>query len=348
MSETATDTHSITQAVRVACRAPSLHNSQPWRWVADGDRLHLFADPSQIGHHTDSTGREVLISCGAALDHLRVASAAMGSEAVIERFPNFKDPNHLATIEFRRLDAVTDVQRTLAAATERRRTDRLPFAAPADWESLEPVLRAIVRKHAVSLCVIDDNARPALASVSRMSEEMRRSDASYQAELLWWTGYSDPEQGIPPSALVSEADTERVDVARHFPAAGEDNRRPAVDRDHSLVLVLSTYDDSRRNALLCGESTILLHCTAAGMATCTLTHMIEIHKCRERVRLLTGNVAEPQVLIRVGTVPQTEPPQPTAPRRIRRARIQVTEVAILLSRGRDSTRRRSRSTSRAR
>ena len=50
--------------------------------------------------------------------------------------------------------------------------------------------------------------------------------------------YSDREQGIPPSALVSEVNTERVDVARHFRAAGEDNRRPAVDRDHSLILVL--------------------------------------------------------------------------------------------------------------
>src|SRR6185312_4082192 len=137
-------------AVRLACRAPSLHNSQPWRWVADGDRLHLFADPAQIGHHTDSTGREVLISCGAAVDHLRMASAAMGSEAVIERFPNPKDLNHLATIEFRRLDVVLDGQRTLAAAIERRRTDRLPFAAPIGWESLEPVLRAIVREQAVS------------------------------------------------------------------------------------------------------------------------------------------------------------------------------------------------------
>lgn len=65
-------------AVELACRAPSLHNSQPWRWVAAGAGLQLHADPSRIGHHIDSTGREVIISCGVVLDHLRVAVGAGG------------------------------------------------------------------------------------------------------------------------------------------------------------------------------------------------------------------------------------------------------------------------------
>jgi hypothetical protein len=70
------DADVITGALELAVRAPSLHNSQPWRWVAGGGVLELFADPTRIGRSTDSTGREVLISCGALLDHLRVAMAA--------------------------------------------------------------------------------------------------------------------------------------------------------------------------------------------------------------------------------------------------------------------------------
>jgi nitroreductase len=318
MSETVMDTGFITQAVQLACRAPSLHNSQPWRWVFDGSALHLFADPSRIGHHTDSTGREVIISCGAVLDHLRVAGAAAGWGAAIHRFPDTADQDHLASIEFRRIDVVTDAQRALAEAIAHRRTDRLPFAPPTGWESFETVLRNIVEKRGVDLDVVDDDGRPMLAHISRQTEHLRQHDASYEAELLWWTGYSDGNEGIPPSALVSDADTARVDVARHFPAAGDDNRRPQVERDHSLVLVLSTFDDSRENALCCGEvlSTVLLECTAAGLATCTLTQMIEIHTSREAVRRLTGNIREPQALIRVGTVPENKgaPPPPT-PRR---------------------------------
>src|ERR1700736_5445080 len=252
MFDTLLDTDVIKTTVQLACRAPSLHNSQPWRWVIRSGTLNLFADPSRIGHHTDSTGREVIISCGAVLDHLRVAAAAEGWSAAIDRFPNPNDRNHLASLVFRRKDFVSDAQRALCDAIEARRTDRLPFAAPTDWDTFEAVLRSVIDHRAVDLDVIDDNGRPALADVSRRTEQLRRHDPSYQAELMWWTGYSEPHEGIPPSALVSDDDAERVDVARHFPAAGADNRRPEIDRDHSLVLMLSTYDDSRENALRCG------------------------------------------------------------------------------------------------
>ena len=116
---------------------------------------------------------------------------------------------------------------------------------------------------------------------------------------------------------MSESEAQRVDVARDFPASGHSERRALVGRDHSKILVLSTYDDSRENVLGCGEalSTVLLECTMASLATCTLTHMIERHDSREIVRRLTGRHAEPQLLIRVGTIPQTESPPTPPPRR---------------------------------
>ena len=43
-TEMVPDSKVIRDAVKLACRAPSLHNSQPWRWVADGVDTHLFAD----------------------------------------------------------------------------------------------------------------------------------------------------------------------------------------------------------------------------------------------------------------------------------------------------------------
>ncbi|HME46720.1 Acg family FMN-binding oxidoreductase [Mycobacterium sp.] len=317
MSRAMVDTTVLKNAVELACRAPSLHNSQPWRWVAVGTVLDLFADPSRIGHFTDSTGREVIISCGAVLDHLRVAMAAAGWEASIERLPDPDNRDHLAAIQFDRSESVDEAQRVLAEAIRRRRTDRLAFAAPEPWEPVESVLRAAAATGSVDLDVIDDDGRPALADASRRTEQMRAHDSSYQAELLWWTGYSEPEEGIPPSALASDAEATRVDVARSFPRSGDEDRRADVDRDHSRIVVLSTYDDSRDNALRAGEvlSTLLLECTAAGLATCTLTHMMEVNASRELVRRLVGRVAEPQVLIRVGRAPESAAPPPRTPRR---------------------------------
>jgi len=76
MQGTLINTDILGAAVQLACRAPSLHNSQPWQWVAEGAGLHLYVDHSRILPSTDKSGREAYISCGAALDHLCVAMAA--------------------------------------------------------------------------------------------------------------------------------------------------------------------------------------------------------------------------------------------------------------------------------
>jgi nitroreductase len=310
-------TPQLAAAVELACRAPSLHNSQPWRWVFESGTLHLFADHARVGRHTDATGREVILSCGAALDHLQVAAAAAGWQATVQRYPNPQDHDHLASTVFHRAGSVGEHERVLGEAISRRRTDRLAFNAPQPWAEMEQQLRTMLRGTVALLDVIDDDGRPALADASRRAEEHRRDDASYRYELLWWTGHSGTEDGIPSSALPSAAEASHVDVARDFPGHGSDDRRPQVDRDLSKILVLSTYDDSRDNTLRCGEalSRVLLECTAAGLATCTLTHMIELHASREMVRRLTGRRAEPQLLIRVGLATDIDPPPVRTPRR---------------------------------
>ncbi len=80
---------------------------------------------------------------------------------------------------------------------------------------------------------------------------------------------------------------------------------------------MSTPEDTRADALNCGEalSTVLLECTMAGLATCTLTHITEFAESRAVIQNLTGSRAFPQVLIRVGTaLALEETPAPT-PRR---------------------------------
>jgi nitroreductase len=315
-------TEQLSAIVELACRAPSLHNSQPWRWRFDTGTLQLFADHTRIGRHTDATGREVILSCGALLDHLLVAAAAAGWQVAVERYPDSHDRDHLASATFHRAEPAGEHARMLGEAISSRCTDRLAFASPEPWADVEPQLRTLLRGSTTDLDVIDDDGRPALADASRSSEEHRRGDASYRYELLWWTGHSGTEGGVPSSALPSPVEASHVDIAREFPAYGSGDRRPEVDRDRSKIIVLSTYDDNRDNTLRCGEalSRVLLECTAAGLATCTLTHMIELHASREIVRRLTGRHAEPQVIIRVGRAPEMSPPP------VRTARRPLAEV----------------------
>ncbi len=305
-------------AVELACRAPSLHNSQPWRWVARGTGIQLFVDPYRTITSTDRSGREAIISCGAALDHFRVAMAAVGWDTHTERFPNPNDQDHLASLGFASAGRVTQAWRERADAIRRRRTNRLPFRAPTHWAaSLELALRNRLDNDSVILDVMADGARPRLVQASRLTEDLRGYDSLYNQEILWWTAPLREGEGIPSSALVSESDARRVDMNRAFPT-DPCQRSSAGTQDKAKILVLSTPGDTRLDALNCGEalSAILLECTMAGLATCPVTHITELESSREMIRdLISAPAAVPQVVIRVGIEPEDELAPPPTPRR---------------------------------
>ena len=317
MTKTVIDPGVLASVVELACRAPSVHNSQPWHWVAEAGELRLFFEPHRVPHATDLTGREAAISCGAALDHLRVAAAAVGWQANIARFPNPNDLDHLATINFSPLQFITEAVRARGEAIVCRRTDRLPFAAPSAFPAFEPVLRSTVDTEKATLEVLPESVRPQLAEASRLTESLRRYDSSYHAELQWWTGPSETRDGIPYQNLVSASERDQIDIGRTFPAGEIPEQCSDVSRDHSVIMVLSTYGDSRRDALGCGEvlSDVLLEATLAGLATCTLSHMTELEDSRNVIRALTGGSGNPQLLIRIGVVPALRDEPPATPRR---------------------------------
>ena len=72
------DAATMRTALALAIRAPSVHNIQPWQWRVGVDSLHLYADPTRHLVHTDPDGRDLMVSCGAALHHCAVALAALG------------------------------------------------------------------------------------------------------------------------------------------------------------------------------------------------------------------------------------------------------------------------------
>ncbi len=305
----------IENAVLVASRAPSYHNSQPWRWVAEGAGLHLMLDPDRLVA-TDAGARQALISCGAVLDHARVALAAAGWAADVELLPDATDANHLASINLSPLPTVSDIQRRRADAMLIRRTDRLPFAPPSDWGTFEPVLRRSIDDSLAVLDVLDDDGRHQVAEATRLTEALRLYDSAYSAELSWWTAPFETTDGIPHSALVSAAESDRVDVGRSFPITRHGERRLEIPDDRSTILVISANGDSHRDLIGCGQllSQVLLEATMAGLASCTLTHVTELPASRDIVSAVTGR-AYPEVLIRVGAVPALDDVPPPTPRR---------------------------------
>src|SRR6478672_8356487 len=112
------DAETIKSASMLAARAPSVHNSQPWRWRVGEESVHLYANPDLLLPHTDPETRDFMMSCGTALNHGQLAFAALDWQSKVHRFPNPDDPNHLAAMTLRRYPA-TEVDVALAAAIPR-------------------------------------------------------------------------------------------------------------------------------------------------------------------------------------------------------------------------------------
>src|ERR1700757_1041016 len=281
MPATVVETEVIKDAVSSACRAPSLHNSQPWQWLFSGGQLRLFLDPSRVTN-TDQSAREALIGCGATLDHLRVAMAAAGWRAKGDRFPNPHRPNHLASIKFSPVEFVTDRDRRRASAIWMRRTDRLPFSPPTEGQSLEPVMGSTVDRAGVHVDILPDDLRPRLVQAAQIAESLRFYNPVYNDELHWWTAPFEASEGIPYSALVSAAEGDRVGIDRVFPISHQPERRAEIPEDHAKILLLSTDGNGRADALASGEalSAALLECTMHGLATCPVKHLTQLHVTR--------------------------------------------------------------------
>ncbi|MEV0168866.1 nitroreductase family protein [Nonomuraea fuscirosea] len=115
-------------AVEAARWAPSVHNTQPWTFAVSGEEIGLRADTARKLPIGDAAGRELLISCGAALFTMRTAMRCEGYEPVVRILPDPDRPGLLATI---RPGAETEADEptwVLGGEIERRHTHRAGFA----------------------------------------------------------------------------------------------------------------------------------------------------------------------------------------------------------------------------
>lgn len=325
--DTATAAETIAKALQLAVRAPSVHNSQPWRWQvsqqAGQHRLDLFADADRHLRRVDPDSRDLMLSCGAALHHCLVALAALGARAVVHRFPDPADPDHLACIEVRgpepghRPDQV-DVR--LAAAIPRRRTDRRYCSSWPVAAADIALMGARAARAGVMLRQVDALDR-LNAVIARAVFEHRR-DYDYLAELTTWSGRHGSVAGVPahsaPVPAVPSGD-DGPTPGRLF-ADPELAQTPGSDpaQDRAVMLALGTEADDRLSRLRAGEATsvVLLTATSLGLASCPVTEPLEIVETRAQVRRdVFGISGYPQMLLRVGWAPVNADPLPATPRR---------------------------------
>src|SRR5207342_983158 len=121
----------------------------------------------------DPDDRELVMSCGAALFNLLVATRHAGAEPAVEMLPYAADPDLLATVRLHgRGDPPAEVDR-LYAAIELRRTHRGTFVDRALPIGLHDELRACARAEGAWLELLDDDARDRLADLIAEGDRMQ-------------------------------------------------------------------------------------------------------------------------------------------------------------------------------
>jgi nitroreductase len=314
MSAILPDAATIRTALGLASRAPSVHNTQPWRWRVREASLHLYSDAGRQLPNTDPEGRDLILSCGAALNHCVVALAAVGYLAKVSRLPDPADPDHLAAITLSpaRADSL-DI--ALAAAIPRRRTDRRHYSAwPVPVGDIA-LMAARAARNGVTLCQVDD--------IDRLHKIVSQSiwdhlNHDYLAELTEWSGRYASVAGVP-ARNVPMPDPRAKIPGRLFagPALAMPPGSSAAE-DNAVVLALGTRADDRLAQLRAGEATsvVLLTATSMGLASCPVTEPLEVAETREAVHAdIFGGGHHPQMLLRVGWAAINADPLPATPRR---------------------------------
>jgi hypothetical protein len=189
--------HTVWSAITLANRGPSVHNTQPWRWRVIGESIHLAADHTRRLRATDLDGRDLLLSCGAALHHLRVALAALGWRAEVRHAP---DPNRLATVAVSpNQPSIEDI--ALADAITLRRTDRRRVSSrPVPGEHLDLMVERATSMGALLVPVTEGHARRLLTRAMDLAACLQPDDLAYDTELTTWSGRG---PGTPDGVLAA-------------------------------------------------------------------------------------------------------------------------------------------------
>lgn len=196
----------LTEAAATAGYAPSVLNTQPWRWRVHPDRLELYAQREWQLTVTDPQGRLLLLSCGAALHHARLALAAEGWSPQVSRTPDAAEPDLLATVTLgARHPADADAMRSVQTM-QVRHIDRRPLSDQQLDDETITRIRAAAVAEGVQLHLLSGAQVYELAAAASRAEEVEAGDERLQDEMAYWTGLGGPDgTGLPPHVLPASA-----------------------------------------------------------------------------------------------------------------------------------------------
>ncbi|MEU8180969.1 nitroreductase [Micromonospora sp. NPDC049047] len=314
MSQESQLTTALAEAAATAGHAPSVHNTQPWRWRVLPDALELRSVADRQLAASDPEGRLLAISCGTALHHARVALAAQGWRAVVERLPDPGDSELLARLtDLSHGTADPDAMR-LVQCMQVRHTDRRPVSdEPVPTDAIEQITHAVTAE-GCRIQVLDRDQVLELAATAGRADTVEAEDPEMRAELAYWTGRASGGTGLPAEVLPGQPAQTTV-PGRDFGRPGSLPIGPGHDQA-AVYAMLHGDEDETDSWLRAGEalSAGWLTATRLGVSVVPLSAAVEVPGTRQTLRQLLAGIGFPYLVLRLGIADPAQAGPPHTPR----------------------------------
>ncbi|HYA50304.1 MAG TPA: hypothetical protein VEG33_03955, partial [Streptosporangiaceae bacterium] len=193
--------------IATAARAPSVQNTQPWRFRVGQYAIELYADPGRK-LKVDPAGREMLISCGAALYGLRLAVRSLGYQPVVEPLPDPARRRLLARVTLGAAEPITPRERQLLEALPHRYTRRGPWDPGPLPAGLVAGLQHDALAEGAQLALVDRAlAYHKLADLARAAGHAQDRDLAQEEMRRWSRSAGDrAPDGVPAHTFPAASD----------------------------------------------------------------------------------------------------------------------------------------------
>lgn len=290
------------QALASAVRAPSPHNSQPWRFVLDGETIEVWLDRARVLGVADPLAAEARLSCGAAAFNAVVSLRGAGLSTVVRTIPEPGEPDLLAVLRLDGNRKVTRSDRDLAEAVFRRHTNRRPFEARLVPPATRVALKSAALQEGGQVEYLDASGRySTVTALVRRAEVLQENDLAFRTETASWMRHdARAPDGVPTIATGPPPYGARA-VSLRASHANQELPPREFEQDPVLAAVL-TRDRGPDAEVRAGMAMqhVLLTATVAGLATSFLSQPFETPQTRDALDRLFDGLGQAHTLLRVG------------------------------------------------